>query len=88
MDKITEIMRLLSSKSVIERKRAIKELRKHIHGQHSHVACLSLHYVSEHDPSYTVRNIARQAFYTAGISPPQSGGWERVFVFDSGNDKV
>lgn len=90
-DKLAEITRMLSSRKVTERKLAIKELKKHIHGPHAHMMRLSLQYISEHDPCYTIRNLAKQAFYTSGIAPPQNGGWERVFVFDSGNagnDKV
>ncbi len=82
-DKTADIIRMLSSRSVVERKLAIKELKRHINGPHGHMLRLSLQYMAEHDPSYTVRNIARQAFYTTGVSLPQNGGWERVFVFES-----
>ncbi|NYZ73775.1 hypothetical protein H0O00_01405 [Candidatus Micrarchaeota archaeon] len=83
VDDIAEIIRMLSSRSVVERKRAIRELKKHMHGPHSHMLRLSLQYMAEHDPCYTVRNIAKQAFYITGVSMPQNGGWERVFVFES-----
>ncbi|MEW6748980.1 MAG: hypothetical protein AB1295_04710 [Candidatus Micrarchaeota archaeon] len=80
MDELSVILEQLSSKSALERKRAIIRLKKHIH--RSNLARLSLHYVSEHDPSYTVRNLARQAFYRVG-EPPSSGTWERHHLFHS-----
>jgi hypothetical protein len=79
-DHIADIMKKLSSRSIMERKAAIKELKEHI--RHEHMAKLLLHYVSEHDPSYTVRNIARQAFYASG-EPPEQASWEKHFVFHS-----
>lgn len=72
-------MARLSSRSVLERKSAIREL-KHFLNRDSHIAKLCLHYVAEHDPSFTVRNMARQAFYRIG-APPQQGSWERSFAF-------
>ena len=80
MDELSIIVKQLSSKSAIERKKAIMKLKKHLHK--SNLARLCLHYVSEHDPSYTVRNIARQAFYTIG-EPPSTGSWERHHLFQS-----
>ena len=65
----------------MERKAAIRELKSHIGKSDGYMARLSLHYVSEHDPSYTVRNIARQAFYKISAPPPTSGTWERVYLF-------
>lgn len=65
----------------MERKAAIRELKSRIGQRDAHIARLSLHYVSEHDPCYTVRNIARQAFYSVRIPPPEAGSWERVFLF-------
>lgn len=79
-DYIAGIMRKLSGRSIMGRKAAIKELKAHIRDER--MARLLLHYVSEHDPSYTVRNIARQAFYASG-DPPEQAVWERHFLFHS-----
>ena len=81
-DEIREILLKLGSKSVMERKDAIRELKKHLVNKNSHIARLSLHYVSEHDPCYTVRNIARQAFYHLS-APPDAGSWEKAYLFHS-----
>jgi hypothetical protein len=82
MDDVTaHLLKRLSSRSVMERKAAIRELRRHIRSGGPHIARLSLHYVSEHDPCYTVRNIARQAFYSLHSPPPDAGAWEKVFLF-------
>jgi hypothetical protein len=78
---ISRIMDRLSSRSVLERKAAIMELKGHLGRSDGFMARLSLHYVSEHDPSYTVRNIARQAFYRIRAPPPPAGGWEKVYLF-------
>ncbi|MFN7991540.1 MAG: hypothetical protein U0R44_05260 [Candidatus Micrarchaeia archaeon] len=75
------ILERLSSKSVLERKQAIRELKKHLKTENSHIARLSLHYVSEHDPCYTVRNIARQAFYHISAPPESGAGWEKAYIF-------
>ena len=80
-DKIKKSMQKLSSKKVTERKQAIKELIGYLHHKDGYLARLSLHYVSEHDPSYTVRNIARQAFYRIGGPPKNTGTWERTHFF-------
>ena len=77
---IAGIMKRLSSKSILERKTAIRELKSHIRNEN--MARLLLQYVAEHDPSYTVRNIARQAFYAAG-EPPEAAAWEKHYVFHS-----
>jgi len=77
---ISTIIERLSSRSVMARKSAIRDLKRHIGRGDSHLARLSLHYVSEHDPCYTVRNIARQAFY-AMCAPPPQGAWEKAFLF-------
>jgi hypothetical protein len=80
-EKILQILEKLSGRSVLGRKAAIRELRDYL-GQHDgYMARLSLHYVAEHDPSYTVRNIARQAFYRVRAEPPDSGSWERAYLF-------
>lgn len=82
-DDVTKILGMLSSRSVTDRKKAIKALKRHICGPHSNVVRLSLHYISEHDPHYTVRNLAKQAFYMAGVAPPpQSAAWERAYAFE------
>lgn len=81
MNDFSNLLRMLSSKSVMERKRAIRHLKARMRHEHGYMARLSLQYVSEHDPCYTVRNIARQAFYSARAPPPQPGNWERVFLF-------
>jgi len=75
---ISEIMKQLSSKSVAKRKRAIIRLKRHL--RNDNLARLCLHYISDHDPCYTVRNIARQAFYVVG-EPPPAGSWERHHLF-------
>jgi hypothetical protein len=80
-DCISTILEKLSSKSVLERKAAIRELKAHIGHGDGYMARLSLHYVAEHDPSYTVRNIARQAFYKIREPPPSAGNWERAYLF-------
>lgn len=80
-DEIHKILHMLSSKSIMERKTAIKMLSRCIHKQEAHLARLSLHYVSIHDPSYTVRNIARQAFYKSGAPPDGTFSWERTHTF-------
>lgn len=80
-DTLSRIIERLSSRSVMERKAAIRELKHHIGKGDGFMARLSLHYVAEHDPSYTVRNIARQAFYTQRALPPANGNWERVYLF-------
>ena len=64
----------------MKRKEAVRQLSRYIHHSEGYLARLSLHYVAEHDPSFTVRNIARQAFYRIG-EPPDGGSWERAFFF-------
>jgi len=80
-DNIHEQIHSLSSKSVMKRKLAIKELMKYLGHKEGHLARLSLHYVSEHDPCYTVRNIARQAFYRSGMPPEGNYSWEKTHFF-------
>ncbi|MFH0737430.1 MAG: hypothetical protein V1827_03005 [Candidatus Micrarchaeota archaeon] len=82
MDELHILIQQLSEKSVMKRKRAIIALKAHMHRHDAHLARLCLHYVSEHDPCYTVRNIARQAFYLIG-EPPEEGSWERHHLFHS-----
>jgi hypothetical protein len=81
MDEITAIMELLSSKSVLTRRVAIRQLSAHLHMKDAYMARLSLHYVSEHDPAWTVRNIARQAFYRIGAPPSKDATWDKAYVF-------
>jgi hypothetical protein len=80
MKKIHSILNRLSSKSICERKKAIKELMRHIRHK-DFLARLSLHYVSVHDPSYSVRNIARQAFYKIGEPPSTDLTWDKAYLF-------
>lgn len=65
----------------MERKKAVKELMEYLHHGDAYLARLSLHYVSQHDPSHTVRNLARQAFYRIGNPPEDSQSWERAYIF-------
>ncbi len=81
MDAIAAILEMLSSRSVLKRKEAIKQLSAHLHLEDAYIARLSLHYVSEHDPAYTVRNIARQAFYRIGAPPSRDATWDKAYVF-------
>jgi hypothetical protein len=85
-DETAELLEKLSSRSVLVRKQAIRELRWHARNSDGHIARLCLHYMSEHDPSYTVRNIAKQAFYQISLIPPSAGGWERVHAFSIHED--
>jgi hypothetical protein len=78
---ISSILGKLSSKSVLERKEAIRRLRQRLSGEDSYMARLALHYVSIHDPCYTVRNIARQAFYRISEPPDSEGCWEKAYLF-------
>jgi hypothetical protein len=78
---IYALLQKLSSKRVLERKEAIRCLSVHLHLKDAHIARLSLHYVSEHDPAYTVRNIARQAFYQVGAPPSRDATWDKAYVF-------
>jgi hypothetical protein len=81
MDEMDALMELLSSRSVLKRKEAIKRLHVHLHRQDAYLLRLSLHYLSEHDPAYTVRNLARQAFYRTGMSPPKGTVWDEAYAF-------
>jgi hypothetical protein len=74
-DTVAFLIRKLSSKSVMKRKEAIRQLKQMI--QHSHLARLSLEYISEHDPSYTVRNLARQ------VSTQKQTIWEKTHIFSA-----
>ncbi len=78
---IKESMKKLSSKRVAERKKAIKELVRYIHHPEAYLARLSLFYVSIHDPCFTVRNVARQAFYRIGGPPSENMAWEKAYLF-------
>lgn len=78
---IESLLKKLSSKSVMERKKAIKEISRYLGHSEGYLARLSLHYVSTHDPCYTVRNTARQAFYKAGIEPSDDTLWDKTYLF-------
>jgi len=80
MHEIMKHIHKLSSKRAAERKRAIKNLRKHLTRDKGHLARLALHYVAHHDPSFCVRNLAKQAFYLEG-SNPDNHIWERTYGF-------
>ncbi|MBD3210511.1 hypothetical protein GF318_03970 [Candidatus Micrarchaeota archaeon] len=80
-DRIKKSLHKLSSKRIMKRKEAIKELARLIHHHDAHLARLSLQYVSEHDPAYTVRNLARQAFYRIGNPDIIQRGWEKTYAF-------
>jgi|GEM_PF-1843351 len=80
-DRIKKNLHRLSSKKVMERKEAIKELARLLHHGDAYMARLSLQYVSVHDPSYTVRNLARQAFYRIGTPDLDEKAWERAYLF-------
>lgn len=78
---ISDLLHRLSSKSVMERKSAIKQLKRTLFGGSGYLAALSLVYVSEHDPSFTVRNIARQALYARPMPVDQNIAWDKVYSF-------
>jgi hypothetical protein len=78
---LAALLELLSNRRVLKRKEAIKRLRAYLHRQDAYLMWLSLHYVSEHDPTYTVRNLARQAFYGAGIPLPKGALWDEAHIF-------
>ncbi len=82
-EELSAIMGELSSKSVMKRKAAIRALKQRLGGSDATMARLALHYVAEHDPCYTVRNVARQAFYKISAPPEGGANWERAFVFQS-----
>jgi hypothetical protein len=48
------------------------------------MASLSLKYVSEHDPCYTIRNIARQALYLGDAAPGAKVTWDKAYMFHQG----
>lgn len=81
MDELNAIVEKLSSRSILERKSAIRQLSAYLHRKDAYLARLSLHYVSQHDPAYTVRNIARQAFYRVGEPPSGDGLWDKAYLF-------
>jgi hypothetical protein len=82
MERLKDILHKLSSKRVLERKKAIRELTMLLHRKEAYMARLSLHYVSIHDPSYTVRNLARQAFYRIGAPPEEDDhSWDEAYLF-------
>ncbi|MFH1785429.1 MAG: hypothetical protein ABH842_03290 [Candidatus Micrarchaeota archaeon] len=76
-DDIAYLLKKLSSKSIMRRKEAIKQLKQLV--QNNNLAKLSLNYISEHDPSYTVRNLAKQAI----ASTQKQAVWEKTYVFST-----
>ncbi|MBN1169984.1 hypothetical protein JXA56_03090 [Candidatus Micrarchaeota archaeon] len=78
---IESLLKKLSSKSVMERKKAIRDISSYLGHREGYLARLSLHYISLHDPCYTVRNTARQAFYKAGIEPAEDAVWDKTYLF-------
>ena len=77
--KILSSLHKLSSKRALMRKQAIKELRPHL--PHDHMARISLHYISEHDPNCTVRTLARRAFYDIAQIPSEAVAWDKTYSF-------
>lgn len=81
-DEISRLFDKLASKSVLERKVAIKALKRYADHKDGHMVRLSLHYVSEHDPCYTVRNVARAVCYSIRAPPPDHAAWEHTYAFN------
>jgi len=75
---------MLSSDKVMERRAAIRLLKEQIRQGNSSLASLSLKYVSEHDPCYTIRNIARQALYLSDTAPEAKVVWDKSYMFRKG----
>lgn len=73
------LLEKLSSRSILDRKKAIKDLTKF--NPNSYLTRLSLHYVSIHDPCYTVRNIARQAYSRLGADQNKCVVWDKSYLF-------
>jgi len=82
MDDMAIIISMLTSRSIMERKAAIKLLKRQLRAG-SNLAGISLLYVAEHDPCYTVRNMARQAYYCIGVPPDTRGTWEKAYLFQT-----
>ena len=78
------IMHMLSSGKVMERRIAIRLLKEQIREGNGSLALLSLKYVSEHDPCYTIRNIARQALYLGSTAPEAKVVWDKSYMFRKG----
>ncbi len=76
---VHSLIKKLSSRSVLERKRAIKDLANSV--PNSYLTRLSLYYVSTHDPSYTVRNIARQTYAKLGVCHSKGAVWDKSYLF-------
>jgi hypothetical protein len=80
-----EMMHMLSSKSVLERKSAIQVLKNRLKcGSGTYMSILSLRYMAEHDPAYTVRNTARQALYMRGVEADDPIVWDKAYAFGKG----
>jgi hypothetical protein len=80
-----QILRMLSSRSVMQRKAAITMLRRSP-GSGGYLAVLSLRYMAEHDPCYTVRNTARQALYSYNVVPEDGIVWDKSYSFGGNRD--
>ncbi len=77
-----ETIHRLSSRSVLARKRAIQDLKNLLKAEGaSYMAALTLRYIAEHDPAYTVRNIARQALYMRGLPADDCIVWDKAYAF-------
>jgi len=77
---IQSILRKLSDKSVMKRREALRELNDYLHHPEAYLLRIALHYVAEHDPAHTIRNLARQAFYKIGNPPSYEGSWEKTYL--------
>jgi hypothetical protein len=76
-----EVLHKLSSRSVLARKKAIQELKNLLKREGSYMAVLSLRYMAEHDPAYTVRNTARAALYMRGLPADDRIVWDKAYAF-------
>jgi hypothetical protein len=78
------IMHMLSSGKVMERRAAIRLMKEQMREGKGFLALLSLRYVSEHDPCYTIRNVARQALYIGNAYPESKVLWDKAYLFRKG----
>lgn len=77
--KILSSLHKLSCKRALVRKQGIKELKGHLGS--NHMARISLHYISEHDPNFTVRTLARRAFFDIAVIPDEPHAWDKTYSF-------
>ena len=75
---------MLSSKSVMARKAGIRMLKQSIASGSGYMAALTLRYVAEHDPVWTVRNTARAALYVHGFGAEEKVVWDKAYAFGKG----